>query len=77
MYEIRLDADLGGDIDDLYALAMLPRWSDDVELNGITTVAEANGRYVIPGGLNLIEIDVEKGEGIYVEPNVWMVHEIR
>jgi hypothetical protein len=34
-------------------------------------------RYVIPGGLNPIEIDVEKGEGIYVEPNVWMVHEIR
>jgi hypothetical protein len=32
---------------------------------------------VIPGGLNPIGIDVEKGEGIDVEPNVWMVHEIR
>jgi len=44
MYKIHLDTDLGGDIDDLCALAMLLRWSDDFELNGITTVAEANGR---------------------------------
>jgi purine nucleosidase len=44
VYKIHLDTDLGGDIDDLCALAMLLRWSDDVELNGITTVAEANGK---------------------------------
>jgi purine nucleosidase len=44
MYKIHLDTDLGGDIDDLCALAMLLRWSEDVELSGITTVAEANGR---------------------------------
>jgi len=44
MYKIHLDTDLGGDIDDLCALAMLLRWPDNVELNGITTVAEANGR---------------------------------
>ena len=43
MVKIHLDTDLGGDIDDLCALAMLLRW-EDVELTGITTVAEANGR---------------------------------
>jgi purine nucleosidase len=43
MYKIHLDTDLGGDIDDLCALAMLLHW-EDVELTGITTVAEANGR---------------------------------
>ena len=43
MPEIHLDTDLGGDIDDLCALAMLLRW-DDVDFSGITTVAEANGR---------------------------------
>jgi len=43
MHKIHLDTDLGGDIDDLCALAMLLRW-EDVELTGITTVAEANGR---------------------------------
>lgn len=43
MPKIHLDTDLGGDIDDLCALAMLLRW-DDVEITGITTVAEAGGR---------------------------------
>ncbi|MCI0550763.1 MAG: nucleoside hydrolase [Anaerolineae bacterium] len=43
MHKIHLDTDLGGDIDDLCALAMLLRWKD-VELTGITTVAEASGR---------------------------------
>src|SRR5919108_889246 len=44
MYKIHFDTDLGGDIDDLCALAMLLRWPDDIEFSGITTVAEANGR---------------------------------
>ena len=42
-HKVHLDTDLGGDIDDLCALAMLLRW-EDVEITGITTVAEANGR---------------------------------
>lgn len=33
-----------------------------------------SGRYVIPGALNPMEMNVEKDEGIYVEPNVWIVH---
>ncbi|HSL28174.1 MAG TPA: nucleoside hydrolase [Anaerolineales bacterium] len=43
MHKIHLDTDLGGDIDDLCALAMLLRWRN-VELTGITTVAEAGGK---------------------------------
>jgi len=43
MHKIHLDTDLGGDIDDLCALAMLLRW-ENIRLTGITTVAEANGR---------------------------------
>jgi len=35
-----------------------------------------SGRYIIPGALNPIEMNIEKDEGVYVEPNVWMVHEI-
>ena len=42
--KIHLDTDLGGDIDDLCALAMLLRWPGGVQLTGITTVAEAKGR---------------------------------
>jgi len=32
------------------------------------------GAYVVPGALVPIEIDRERDEGLYVEPNVWMVH---
>ena len=35
-----------------------------------------SGKYYIPGALNPMDMDVEKDEGVYVEPNVWMVHEI-
>jgi purine nucleosidase len=41
--KIHLDTDLGGDIDDACALAMLLRWSG-VEMTAITTSAEAHGR---------------------------------
>jgi GNAT superfamily N-acetyltransferase len=33
-----------------------------------------SGSYVVPGALVPVEIDREKDEGLYVEPNVWMVH---
>jgi len=32
------------------------------------------GDYVVPGALVPVEIDRERDEGRYVEPNVWMVH---
>jgi RimJ/RimL family protein N-acetyltransferase len=35
-----------------------------------------SGEYVVKGALNPISIDIEKDEGLYVEPNVWMVHSI-
>jgi GNAT superfamily N-acetyltransferase len=36
-----------------------------------------SGSYVIPGALNPMEMDVEKNEGVYVEPNVWLVHTLK
>jgi GNAT superfamily N-acetyltransferase len=36
-----------------------------------------SGQYVIDGALNPMKMEIEKDEGVYVEPNVWMVHEIR
>jgi inosine-uridine nucleoside N-ribohydrolase len=41
--KVHLDTDFGGDTDDLCALAMLLRWPG-VEIIGITTVAEVDGR---------------------------------
>src|SRR5258708_5311445 len=43
MTKIHLDTDIGGDIDDLCALAMLLKWPD-LEITGVTTVSEAQGR---------------------------------
>ena len=42
--KIHLDTDFGGDIDDICALAMLLRWPGEVQLTGVTTVGEVNGR---------------------------------
>jgi GNAT superfamily N-acetyltransferase len=33
-----------------------------------------SGSYVVPGALVPVEIDREADQGLYVEPNVWMVH---
>lgn len=35
-----------------------------------------SGEYIIDGALNPIEMDLEKDEGTYIEPNVWIVHEV-
>ena len=35
-----------------------------------------SGKYIIPNALNPIEMNIEKDEGIYIEPNVWMAHAI-
>jgi len=32
------------------------------------------GSYVVPGALAPVEVDRDHDEGLYVEPNVWMVH---
>ncbi len=33
-----------------------------------------SGKYLVPGALNPIEIDVDNDIGTYTEPNVWIVH---
>ena len=33
-----------------------------------------SGEFVVPGALVPVRIDRENGKGIYIEPNVWMVH---
>jgi len=35
---------------------------------------QASGEYIIPGALAPVEIDLTANTGIYVEANVWMVH---
>ena len=33
-----------------------------------------SGPYIVPGALNPVVFDVEADRGVYIEPNVWMVH---
>lgn len=35
-----------------------------------------SGRHAIPGGLAPLDINLENDAGIYIEPNVWMAHQI-
>ena len=35
-----------------------------------------SGTYYIPGALNPMQMNLESNEGIYIEPNVWIAHEI-
>ncbi|HAT8180780.1 TPA: hypothetical protein JA361_15330 [Legionella pneumophila] len=34
------------------------------------------GQYLVKGGLNPVTINKEKGIGIYIEPNVWVIHDL-
>jgi GNAT superfamily N-acetyltransferase len=35
-----------------------------------------SGEYIVAGALNPIRIDLQADQGVYVEPNVWMVHDL-
>jgi hypothetical protein len=35
-----------------------------------------SGRYIVPTALEPVDIDVEANHGVYVEPNVWMIHPV-
>ncbi len=35
---------------------------------------QSSGEYIIPGALTTMTMDIENDTGIYIEPNVWMLH---
>jgi hypothetical protein len=35
-----------------------------------------SGDYVFPGGISPLAIDREADRGTYLEPNVWMIHDL-
>src|SRR6056297_1365177 len=36
-----------------------------------------SGEYIVEGALNPVKIELEKDFGLYIEPNVWVLHEIK
>lgn len=71
MLKVHIDTDLGGDIDDLCALAMVLNWPD-AELLAVTTVAEHQGkragyaRYIL-GLANREDIPVAAGADVSLD----------
>lgn len=35
-----------------------------------------SGEFIVPGALNPIKIDLEADKGVYIEPNVWVLHDL-
>jgi GNAT superfamily N-acetyltransferase len=35
-----------------------------------------SGHYVVPGALSPVRVDIERDEGLYVEPNLWVRHDL-
>lgn len=36
-----------------------------------------SGSYIVPGALVPVEIDRDKDQGVYLKPNVWMIHRLK
>lgn len=36
----------------------------------------ASGKYIIPEGLVPLEVDLSRDRGVYIEPNVWIKHDL-
>ncbi len=36
---------------------------------------QSSGDYIIPGALSPVKIDIENDRGVYIEANVWMLHD--
>jgi GNAT superfamily N-acetyltransferase len=74
---LRTHERLGADIvkvapESVVVTASVAEWEEWTEM-----ALPESGAYVVSGALVPIEIDRERDEGVYVEPNVWMVHSPR
>lgn len=73
---LRTHVRAGGDILKICPRAMrvrgsIPEWQQWTEMQ-----FPESGSYIVPDALTLVEIDLEGDTGLYVEPNVWVVHQI-
>lgn len=71
---LRIHIKAGGEIiricpKSMYIPGTIDEWKEWTKLD-----FPGSGSYVIPGALNPISINIEKDEGIYIEPNVWILH---
>jgi len=66
----------GGEIVKMAPVSMTVR-GRVIEWEGWTNMRfPESGEYVVPGALRPVSIDCERDEGIYLEPNVWVLHSL-
>ena len=73
---LRIQEKLGGKIIKVCSKAMDIRGSVQDWKNWTGLDFPKSGNYNIDGALKPLEIDLKNDEGIYIEPNVWVVHEL-
>ena len=73
---LRVHARLNGRMIKVCAEAMKIRGTIQQWENWTKCKFNASGNYPIPGALTSVNINIEENYGEYIEPNVWMVHEI-
>ncbi len=71
---LRVHVKAGAEIINVCDKAMLipGQISEWAEWTGLTF--PGSGRYIVPGALNPIDVDVKNDLATYVEPNVWVLH---
>ena len=71
---LRVHEKLGGKIIKVCSKAMRIKGTISDWENWTGMKFSERGKYIIPGALKPVEFDIKKDVGIYIEPNVWMVH---
>ena len=49
----------------------IAQWEDWTQMSFPET-----GKYIVPGALLPVEMDCENDSGVYLEPNVWVEHQL-
>jgi len=73
---LRIHKKMGGEIISICQKAMkitgsISDWEKWTEM-----CFDESGDFIIPGALDTVNIDFEKDEGKYIEPNVWVMHKL-
>jgi hypothetical protein len=74
---VRVHVDLGGEVlaictESTVITGAVAQWEEWTQMR-----FPDSGSYVVPGALVPVEIDRDRDQGRYVEPNVWVRHRIR
>ncbi|MFC1887459.1 GNAT family N-acetyltransferase [Candidatus Cloacimonadota bacterium] len=73
---LRIHYKMGGEMIKVCNKAMLIQGSVEDWSKWTGMEFPESGKYIIPGALRPVEFDLAKDKGVYLEPNVWIIHEL-